>query len=63
MVRYRTRRRRAAFEDYEEPEDEDSVAAEDPKPEDTAVEEKEASASVPNSIASRLRNLKARASK
>lgn len=50
------------FEDYEEPEDEEQGAA-DPEPEDTAVEEREASASVPNSIASRLRNLKARTSK
>lgn len=51
------------FEDYEDQENEDSAAVEDPEPEDTAVEEKEVSASVPNSIASRLRNLKARTSK
>ena len=50
------------FEDYEEPEDEEK-GTEETKPEDTAVEEREASASVPNSIASRLRNLKARTSK
>ena len=50
------------FEDYEESENEEAGVG-DPEPEDTAVDEQEVSASVPNSSASRLRSLKARTSK